>query len=393
MDERTKPVSETHVTLAMDYGQFCLDGGLGDPEDELELLHGAQSAQPSAGNGAMLLVLCPHQNNFQMPVTVQVWQSRPPGDRDQWQQVSEGNLEIDGHGVLFFSSPTMEPVEVTVPAGRYTVEVSGRGFVNYGWPGSTTPGDVWRIRLWPFDGVTKLPPQMWDMPGYGVPENIPVPESAPACEPSASSPAAAATTAVTGNAKPTGVDFQAHPELQGVLCLRDFDGCAPDIADAIAAMDPQSQRRLARWAAIRAFEFAGLADCDWVAPALDALRNSDPLPVPFDDRTCASRRLTEENLSPEGHGGPYRSSAAHGGEKSPAAKIFDHGPIHRPYFAMPALFSAVDPRPVVAAFQALSHACATYAEHVDSLLAAVRTEFGLSGQTPENSPVPTLPSR
>jgi hypothetical protein len=59
--------------------------------------------------------------------------------------------------------------------------------------------------------------------------------------------------------------------------------------------------------------------------------------------------------------------------------MFDHGPIHRPYYAMPALFSAADPRPIVAAFQALSHACATYAEHVDTLLGATRTEFGIPG--------------
>ncbi|MFE5708597.1 hypothetical protein [Rhodococcus koreensis] len=61
--------------------------------------------------------------------------------------------------MLVLSSPTTDPVKVAVPAGRYTVEVSGRGFVTYGWPGSTRPGDVSRIRLW-YDGITKTPAQM-----------------------------------------------------------------------------------------------------------------------------------------------------------------------------------------------------------------------------------------
>lgn len=69
-----------------------------------------------------------------------------------------------------------------------------------------------------------------------------------------------------------------------MVALRDFDDCAPDLAAAIVAMDPQTQRRLAQWAAVRAFEFAGFADLAWVTPALAALRNGEPLPAPFDDR-------------------------------------------------------------------------------------------------------------
>ncbi|MCX5043530.1 hypothetical protein OG921_10155 [Aldersonia sp. NBC_00410] len=374
MDEGIQPVSEIPVTLAMDYGQFCLDGGLGDPDTELALLDRAMADQPSAGNGTMLLVLCPHQNNFHMPVTVQVWGSRPPADRAEWQQVSEGRLDIDDSGILSLSSPTAEAVQVEVPPGRYAVDVSGRGFVSYGWPGSTRPGDVWRVRLWPSDGIAPFPAQMWDMPGFGVPANTPRQEPAPD---SVSAQSLPPTT--PPETRTSAIDFDAHPELKGLLGLRAFDTCAPDVAAAIVAMDPQTQRQLARSAAIRAFEFAGLADCDWVRPALEALRDSDPLPVPFETLGSAFRRLGKKDLPAEGKGGVYRPSSAvdGGGERSLARKQFDNGPINRPYYAIPALFSATDPRPVVAAFQALSHACATYAEHVDSLLDSIRTEFGI----------------
>lgn len=173
MNAETSPILESTVVLAMDYGQFCLDGGLGDIDNEIELLEQAQAEQPSAGDGTMVVVVCPHQNNFEMSVDVQVFDRRPAADRSEWQQVSEDRLEVDAPGVLSLSSPTTEPVTVAVPPGQYVVEVSGRGFVNYGWPGSTTPGDVWRLRLWPDDCSVLEPAQRWEMPGYGIPENTP----------------------------------------------------------------------------------------------------------------------------------------------------------------------------------------------------------------------------
>ena len=33
-----------------------------------------------------------------------------------------------------------------------------------GWPGSTTPGDSWRIRLWPDTGENLQPPKLWPGP-------------------------------------------------------------------------------------------------------------------------------------------------------------------------------------------------------------------------------------
>ncbi|WP_232333498.1 hypothetical protein [Rhodococcus sp. p52] len=98
MNAQASPILETVVVLAMDYGQFCLDGGLGDIDNELELLEQAQAEQPSAGDGTMIVVVCPHQNNYEMSVDVQVFDRRPAADRLAWQQVSENRLEIDAAG-------------------------------------------------------------------------------------------------------------------------------------------------------------------------------------------------------------------------------------------------------------------------------------------------------
>ncbi|MEU3087819.1 hypothetical protein ACWCQ0_29270 [Streptomyces massasporeus] len=62
--------------------------------------------------------------------------------------------------------------------------------------------------------------------------------------------------------------------------LRDFD---PALLHALDAAGPATQRAVARFAARRACEAAGLTALDWVARALTALAEDRPLPPPFDD--------------------------------------------------------------------------------------------------------------
>ena len=38
------------------------------------------------------------------------------------------------------------------PRGHIWSRLQAAVFVNYGWPGSTEPGDVWRVRMWPAGG-------------------------------------------------------------------------------------------------------------------------------------------------------------------------------------------------------------------------------------------------
>jgi hypothetical protein len=61
-------------------------------------------------------------------------------------------------------------VTIPVPSGRYAARITGRGFVNHGWPGSTTSGDEWRLQLWPAAGP--IPPRRvrsWMSRDLGVP--------------------------------------------------------------------------------------------------------------------------------------------------------------------------------------------------------------------------------
>lgn len=139
------------LVVALDYGQFSICGGYRPDVDYMSLLEQAQAGPGIASYQCGLIVLSPHQNNFRMPLRVEVWNQQPPEDTDSWDEVAECTITVE-IGELRYESPTLDATACPVPDGRYAVRVCGRGFVNRGWPGSTEPGDVWRLQLWPSTG-------------------------------------------------------------------------------------------------------------------------------------------------------------------------------------------------------------------------------------------------
>ena len=88
---------------------------------------------------------------------------RPVDDLGEWDEVFSTGMVIDAG--LGYQSPVDHDVTFDVPPGCYALLICGRGFVNRGWPGSTTPGDRWRIQLWP--AVEPPPPariKRWQQP-------------------------------------------------------------------------------------------------------------------------------------------------------------------------------------------------------------------------------------
>jgi hypothetical protein len=140
-----------------------------DADPNLRLIEEAIHGQGIAGTegNELVVVLSPHQNNFAMPLRVEVWPAEPPDDLDDWQEAFLTGLLVGPDG-LDYESPTMEGTTVPVPPGRYAARIAGRGFVNRGWPGSTTPGDEWRVQLWPAAGPIR-PRRLrgWDGPEAG----------------------------------------------------------------------------------------------------------------------------------------------------------------------------------------------------------------------------------
>ncbi|MFB9316795.1 hypothetical protein [Cryptosporangium minutisporangium] len=146
-------VARLHVqelVVSQDYGQFYLttdediDGGV--LLDDAYANGGVGQEEP----GFDVLVRTPHQNNFELGLRVELWNGRPPDDLDDWQEASEAWVEVTDFG-LWYGSPIQEYHRLEVPPGEYAVRIAGRGLTHWGWPGTTTPGDTWRIQLWPSD--------------------------------------------------------------------------------------------------------------------------------------------------------------------------------------------------------------------------------------------------
>lgn len=136
-----------------------------------------------------------------------------------------------------------------------------------------------------------------------------------------------------------------------------------DLADAIAAASPGAQRSIARWAARRACQVAGIADLDWVAPALRALDHGRELPPPFDDYEQVWQTLFNDPRVPQ----------------TTVVSLDDRIPgMLQPAMAPPALFAAAEPDPLEAALQALYAAAATFGrDDYPALLEQVRRTYSL----------------
>ncbi|WP_406634984.1 hypothetical protein [Amycolatopsis sp. WGS_07] len=118
------------------------------------------------------------------------------------------------------------------------------------------------------------------------------------------------------------------------------------LVDAIERTNPASQRQIARWTARRAFAEARLTEVEWIAPALAAMDRGAPLPPPFDgDRRAAWDRLFADEQVP------------HTLATSPDGQ---HDNCLQQAMAFPAVFSAREPDPLAAAFDALWDAAVTF---------------------------------
>lgn len=150
------------------------------------------------------------------------------------------------------------------------------------------------------------------------------------------------------------------------------------LVHALDAADAAVQRRIARWAARRACEAAGLAQVDWVAPALDALDAGEPLPEPLDDLRHAVDRALNDPRVP----------------RSTVVLSFANGQeISRQAVALPTLAAAVEPDPLRAAIDALHAAASSFGAETRAFLAEVRRMFPELGEVPgpPDPPVPTMP--
>jgi hypothetical protein len=160
------------LVVGLDYGHFYLrtyreeDMDLDDDPEITEIIGWANDNDGIAQTPRTVVVISPHQNNFAMPLRLEAWSGPPPDDTADWPEAFEVHLDIGNWGDLSYDSPPEHNMELNVVPGAYHALITGRGFVQRGWPGSTTPGDSWRIRVWPSDGP-QAPRRLsaWHAPG------------------------------------------------------------------------------------------------------------------------------------------------------------------------------------------------------------------------------------
>ncbi|ONI92835.1 hypothetical protein ALI22I_01540 [Saccharothrix sp. ALI-22-I] len=149
------------------------------------------------------------------------------------------------------------------------------------------------------------------------------------------------------------------------------------LGEAIAEAGPVVQRDVARWAVRRAFTEAGLADIDWIAPALAAMDRGEPLPPPFGDGKSlwellklmfADDRVPKTPItSLDGKRHNVLQLSSLDGKRH---NVLQQG------MALPALFHAHEENPLKAALDALWAGVQTFGPHRHGVLfAELRESF------------------
>lgn len=142
------------LTVGLDRGQFYLqtDDPFSKPDFDLGSLIRHAYGPGIAQRWGMVVVMSPHQVNHAMGLRVELLDGEPEDDSEAWQEVFEVDLKVGKNG-LTYDSPGLSSFMIPIPIGEYHADISGIGFSDHDRPSSTTPGDRWRIRLWPCDSA------------------------------------------------------------------------------------------------------------------------------------------------------------------------------------------------------------------------------------------------
>lgn len=155
------------------------------------------------------------------------------------------------------------------------------------------------------------------------------------------------------------------------------------LTDAISAAEPSVQQAVARWAARRALEAAGLAHLPWVAPALKLLDSGFPLPAPFDNPVVPtpSMSIEEYRAAYDPAHDPLDFMARDSTVVYTTVAAFDGGSMRhsRQHAALPALRGAAADDPLKAAMDALFAAAVSFGDQYSALFGDVRAAFAELG--------------
>ncbi|PHV66895.1 transposase [Williamsia muralis] len=166
-------------------------------------------------------------------------------------------------------------------------------------------------------------------------------------------------------AKQQAIDWGGRPptdKLRGVAYAKEFAGHDRMLVDAMARARAPKLRKIAAWAARRAYTIADIADIEWIRDGLAALDNGTPLPPPF-ERPAEYERVWD---------------AFNADSRIKLWTTTDSGdriPVVAAQHAVNALIEASREKPLAAAIGALRTAALTGGSDYVQLIADVRREF------------------
>lgn len=149
------PIKSHTRIVAMDYGQFYLQDDYVDdafldsghePTDRSQLIDQAHNNQGIASDGHEIVIISPAQYNFEMKLCVELWNQKPTGDLDAWQEAFQSHITLSKNVLIYSDVLYDDECRFDVPSGQYHLIITGRGFVDD--PYRCDSQDSWRIQLW-----------------------------------------------------------------------------------------------------------------------------------------------------------------------------------------------------------------------------------------------------
>ncbi len=362
--------------LSVHYGQAYVESAGETPD--MRLAFGGQSNGlcGAAVRGGLFLIIATHTGRVAFAVEVH---DVPPPVEAEWEEVVEASFTPASPQVILaeWGGGTGEgPWLLDLPEGSWRVRYCAVGMDDADGPprAGDKPVERYLLMFWPAPpGADQVVRQTSDRAAYWHAQAQRQPPPPP---PTAEGLAQAELRA--RQARETAREQLEVEMYWGGRApsdrLRSLGGSAigvarrdRDLVDLLDQADPAVQRTIAVWVARQASELAGLASLDWVAPALDALEQGNPLPEPFDHLPDAFERLRGSD-----RGRTRATLTIIRADKPP--------PERRPridprYAALPAIPAAAHPDPLRGALDALQAATATFADDDQRLLDDLRHTF------------------
>ena len=376
------------ASVAVDYGQiYVMDGAtmwadpVGSIGGQLNGLCGA------TWPGALMMITGRHDG----PVlfTVDVDDTAPPVD-DSWEDIVEVSYVPATDDVVLMEMMGFASYPIPLAPGvsyRARYHASGMDAADDGYPDpEELAGDRYLLTFWPAspapDAIIKQTSRharYWhdaaaEMAIPPTPQQI-AEEERLAKEQADREMEESSAVWGWGDRPPT--ERQREARGSNILAMVGFDR---DLTDSVSAADPSVQRAVAHWAAHRALEAAGLAQLDWVAPALLALDAGAPLPTPFEPfrhDLQPTTTLEEARAAYDPALDPFAWLNRDPAVVWTTVAHFGGGPLQasRQHMALPALQGAAADHPLVAAMNALSAAAVSFGDERPALFDNIRAAF------------------